>query len=172
MKRSRLSMTILIVAVIAGATLIASTAGGKTHAQPAPGSAVSLRQTSLGKVLVDARGRTLYLFAADKRNVSKLPAAGRAVWPPFSSATLPRATGGAAAARIGTVTGGRQLTYNGHPLYYYVGDHGSGQTRGQGLNEFGARWYALSASGAAITSAPKSLAPKTSGLPSYGSNGY
>jgi predicted lipoprotein with Yx(FWY)xxD motif len=173
MKRTRLPLPLLIVAVTAAVALIASTAGGKTQAQPAPSSAISLKQTSLGKVLVNARGRTLYLFAADKRNVSRLSAAGRAVWPPFTSAALPRATGGAAAARIATVNGGKQITYNGHPLYYYVGDHKPGQTLGQGLNEFGARWYALSASGAAITSAPKSVAPKASTPPTYGSSyGY
>jgi predicted lipoprotein with Yx(FWY)xxD motif len=171
MKRIRLSL--IIVTVTAAVALIAGTAGGKTQAQPASASAISLKQTSLGKVLVNARGRTLYLFEGDKRNVSRLSAAGRAVWPPFTSATLPRATGGAAAGRIGTVTAGKQITYNGHPLYYYVGDHKAGQTLGEGLNEFGARWYALSASGAAITSAPKSMAPTASTPPSYSSSyGY
>jgi predicted lipoprotein with Yx(FWY)xxD motif len=171
MKRIRLSLTTIVIAVTAAAALIASVAGGKTQARPAPGSAISLEQTSLGKVLVNARGRSLYLFEGDKRDVSRLSAAGRAVWPPFTSATLPRATGGAAAGRIGTVTGGKQITYNGHPLYYYAGDHKSGQTLGQGLNEFGARWYVLSASGAAVTSAPKSVAPKASTPPSS-SSGY
>ncbi len=175
MKRTRLSLPILLVAVIAAVAVIVSTAGGKTKAQPAvpAGSAISLKQTSLGKVLVDARGRTLYLFAGDKHNLSRLSAAGRAVWPPFGSATPPRATGGVVAARIGTATGTTQITYNGHPLYYYVGDGKPGQTLGQGLNEFGARWYALARSGAAITSAPKSAAPKASTSPSYSSSyGY
>jgi predicted lipoprotein with Yx(FWY)xxD motif len=175
MKQTRLSLSIFLVAVIAAAALIASTASGKAKAQPAvaAGSAISLKQTSLGKVLVDAGGRTLYLFLGDKHNLSRLSPAGRTVWPLFVSGTRPRATRGVIAARIGTAIGTRQITYNGHPLYYYIGDRKPGQTLGQGLNEFGARWYALAASGAAITSAPKSAAPAASTAPAYGLNyGY
>jgi predicted lipoprotein with Yx(FWY)xxD motif len=72
---------------------------------------------------------------------------------------------------VAGTTGVRQVTYNGHPLYYFVGDRNPGQTAGQGLNEFGARWYVLSASGAAVTSAPRTSASN----PSAGggaSNGY
>lgn len=65
------------------------------------------------------------------------------------------------AGDIGATAAG-QVTYSGHPLYYFVGDHNAGQTAGQGLNEFGARWYVLSTSGAAITSAPKPSAQGTS----------
>jgi predicted lipoprotein with Yx(FWY)xxD motif len=63
------------------------------------------------------------------------------------SATRPAAAGGARAGEIGTVAGAAgtaQVTYNGHPLYYFVGDRKPGQTAGQGLNQFGARWYVLS----------------------------
>lgn len=69
------------------------------------------------------------------------------------------------AGDIGTVrgaTGAAQVTYNGHPLYYFVGDHSSGQTTGQGLNQFGALWYVLSPRGAEITSAPRASAPSPS----------
>jgi predicted lipoprotein with Yx(FWY)xxD motif len=174
MSRNRLSLPILVVVIAAIVAVIASTSGASKTAVAA-GSAISLQQTSVGNTLADANGRTLYLFAGDKPNVSTLSAAGQAVWPPFTSATRPLAKGGAAAGQIGTITGAggsQQITYNGHPLYYYVGDHQAGQTVGQGLNEFGGRWYALSASGAAITSAPKaaaSSAPTGSGSSSnYG----
>ena len=91
--------------------------------------------------LVDANGRTLYLFEADRPNVSILSAAGQAIWPPFTATTTPRALSGAVAGRIGTVTqagGAAQVTYKGHPLYYYVGDHSPGQTSG-GRNFWRAR---------------------------------
>jgi predicted lipoprotein with Yx(FWY)xxD motif len=170
----RLSIPILAVIVAGAVAVIVSTSGASTKKTPAvpATSAVSLKQTSVGKVLVDANGRTLYLFAADTANVSKLSAAGQAVWPPFIAATPPKATGGVSAGQIGTVTGSNQVTYNGHPLYYFVGDKSPGQTNGQGLNEFGARWYALSGAGTAVTSTPKaapaSSSTGTSSTPSYG----
>ena len=161
MNHSRFSLPLLVVIVAAAIAVIVSVAGGTTKkAQPA-NSAISVEQTSVGKALADANGRTLYLFAGDKPNLSALSAAGRTYWPPFTSATKPLATGGAAAADIGTTAAG-QVTYDGHPLYYFAGDHNAGQIAGQGLNQFGARWYVLSSSGAAVTSAPKASGQGTS----------
>jgi predicted lipoprotein with Yx(FWY)xxD motif len=157
MTRNRLALPVLIVAVLAIAAVISATAGGtkKSQKTAAAGSVISLAQTPVGKALVDANGRTLYLFAADTPGVSRLSAAGQAVWPPFTASKAPAATGGAAVAAIKTIPSSKQVTYNGHPLYYYVGDRGAGQTAGQGLNQFGARWYVLSAAGTAITSTAK-----------------
>ena len=168
MNRTRLSLSVVGLVVAAGVALFVLAAGGSTtkaQSAVAANSAISVKQSSLGKTLTDANGRTLYLFANDKPNVSTLSPAGRAFWPPFTSTTKPLATGGAVANDIGTVSGAggaTQLTYNGHPLYYFVGDHQPGQTTGQGLNQFGARWYVLSTAGAAITSAPKTSAGSTS----------
>ena len=68
-----------------------------------------------------------------------------------------------------TPAGVKQVTYQGHPLYYYVGDSNPGSTRGQGLNEFGALWYVLGPSGNAITSAPStSAAAPAAPAASYG----
>jgi predicted lipoprotein with Yx(FWY)xxD motif len=175
---SRARFPILAVAVVAAAVIVvvAATSGASTNKASqavAAGSAISLKQTSLGQTLADANGRTLYLFEGDKRNVSTLSPAGKAVWPPFTATIKPQAMNGAVSARIGTVIsagGSAQITYDGHPLYYYVGDRGPGQTRGQGLNQFGALWYVLAGSGNAITSAPRSpaRAASGSGAPSYG----
>jgi predicted lipoprotein with Yx(FWY)xxD motif len=164
---------IVALAVAAVVAVVVATSGASTNTTAhsvAGGSAVSVRQTSLGPTLVDANGRTLYLFEADKPNVSTLSAAGQAIWPPFTSSTTPRALGGAIAGRIGMIRhagGPAQVTYNGHPLYYYVADNGPGQTRGQGLDQFGALWYVLAANGNAVTSAPSSPAPTGSGSTSY-----
>jgi predicted lipoprotein with Yx(FWY)xxD motif len=175
MNRIRLPLAIVVVIVAAAVAVIVATSSGNTKkAQPSvtANSGISLKQTSVGKGLADANGRTLYLFAGDKRGLSTLSAAGRAVWPPFTSTTLPQAGGGVAVSQIATVastSGGTQISYKGHPLYYYVGDHKPGQILGQGLNEFGGRWHVVSATGAAITSAPKS-APNTSTGSGYSSS--
>ena len=176
MSRTRFPLVAAVAVVVAAAiaVLVATSGASTTKSQPAvaAASAISVRHTSLGPTLVDANGRTLYLFEGDRPNVSTLSAAGQAIWPPFTATTKPRALSGAVAARIGTVThpsGGTQVTYYGHPLYYYVGDHGAGQTTGQGLNQFGALWYVLGPGGTAVTSAPTTpAAPSGSGAPSYG----
>lgn len=160
----RLSLAAAVVALAVAIAAVVSTSGSSARKGPtvAANSAISVRQTSLGKTLVDANGRTLYLFANDKPNVSTLSPAGRAFWPPFTATTKPAVGAGAVAGDLGAVTGATgnaQVTYNGHPLYYFVGDHNSGQTTGEGLNQFGARWYVLSPSGTAIASAPKASAP-------------
>jgi predicted lipoprotein with Yx(FWY)xxD motif len=180
LQRSRLTRTRLslpIVAVIAAAAIVAivATTGSSAKKTPAvaPNSAISVQQTSLGKTLTDANGCALYLFAADKPNASALSAAGRAFWPSCTAANKPSATGGAVGGDIGTVTsanGAAQVSYNGHPLYYFIGDHNPGQTTGQALNQFGARWYVLAPAGAAITAAPRagSSSSSTAGGATYG----
>src|ERR1700751_2376273 len=130
MKRSRLTSLILVAVLVAIVAVTATTSGGAQRKVRA-GSAISLRQTPVGKVLVDANGRTLYLFALDKPNVSRLSAAGRAVWPPFTSTTVPAARGGVSRTHIGRIAGSKQVTYDGHPLYYYVGDKRAGDISGQ-----------------------------------------
>lgn len=176
MSRARvLTPALALVIVAAVVAVFVATSGNTTKAASA--SAISVTRTSLGQTLVDANGRTLYLFEGDRSGVSTLSAAGRAIWPPFTAPATPRALNGASAGAIATIPGSGQVTYNGHPLYYYAGDQKPGQTTGQGLNQFGALWYVLSARGNAILSAPKSTstggagsggASSYSGTPSYG----
>jgi predicted lipoprotein with Yx(FWY)xxD motif len=172
MTRNRLALPILVVTIFAiVAVIVASSGGAKKTSQRtvAGGWSLSLAHTPVGNALVDANGRTLYLFAGDKPDVSRLSAAGQAVWPPLRSTTLPAAAGGASAGRVGTIAASDQITYNGHPLYYYVGDRQAGQAAGQGLNQFGARWYVVSGRGAAITSAaPNASASQLGTSPSSG----
>lgn len=174
MNRIRLSFAGLAAVIAAVLGIVIRTSGGSAKTSKpvvSPASTISLRQTALGKTLVDANGRTLYLFEGDKQDKSTLSAAGQAVWPPFTSSTTPRALGGASAGDIGTISGTGQITYAGHPLYYYVGDHASGQATGQGLNEFGALWYVLDRDGAAITSAASSSSSTSGGTGSATSSG-
>jgi predicted lipoprotein with Yx(FWY)xxD motif len=164
----------LTVVVIAAVVLVFAVTGGSAkQSRPAPsaGQTVGVRQTSLGKTLVDANGRTLYLFRGDRPGVSTVSSAGLAVWPAFTPTAKPHVTGGASSTLISTVTrpgASRQLTYDGHPLYYYVGDRHPGDTRGQGLNEFGALWYVLSPSGRAVTARPHTTTTNSTGTYSSG----
>jgi predicted lipoprotein with Yx(FWY)xxD motif len=175
MNRTRLPFGLIGIVIATFVVIILATTGtGAKTARPlvAPTSSISVKQTSLGNTLVDANGRALYLFQADKRDQSTLSAAGRAIWPPLTAVTKPAASGGVASSQISLIKGASgtsQVAYNGHPLYYYVGDGGPGQTKGQGLNQFGALWYVLSSAGTAITSASTTPAPASS---SGGSSGY
>lgn len=176
MNRTRASFGVIGAVIAVVIVVILATSGGSAKTPSArgvqavrtavpPASVISVRQTSLGKTLVDASGRALYLFEADKRDQSTLSSAGQAIWPPLTATTTPAGTGGALASQITLIRGAggkTQVAYDGHPLYYYIGDRGPGQTTGQGLNQFGALWYVLSPAGAAIKSAPSTPAPASS----------
>ena len=104
--------------------------------------------------LVGASGRSIYLWVADKSSKSTCSGACALNWPPVITKGAPSAGHGVNAADLGTTTrsdGSKQVTYNGHPLYYYVGDPTAGTTSGQGSDGFGAKWWLVAASGKAIT---------------------
>ena len=154
----RISLAVIATALVALAVVVAGCGGGSGYGgsasarPPASGSgaSVKLASTKLGKVLVDAKGRTLYLFEADKGPMSTCDGACATVWPPLEAAGKPTAGAGLDAAKVGTTKradGGSEVTYNGHPLYTFEGDSAPGQTSGQELDDFGAEWYALSAAG-------------------------
>jgi predicted lipoprotein with Yx(FWY)xxD motif len=127
--------------------------GARPAATPATAS-VATGRTKLGTVLVDGKGRTLYLFEKDKGSASSCYGACASVWPPLTSAKGV-ATGGLPAAKLGATKrtdGTTEVTYAGHPLYTYAGDAKPGQARGQGLDQFGAEWYVLAPSGHKIDS--------------------
>ena len=158
MRRNRPLSTALIAVILGlGVLGLAVSSGSAKKAPIGGGNTIGVKQTPLGGILVGAGGRTLYLFEADKPNVSTLSRAGLAVWPAFTTTGTPQAASGARAADVGTIarSGAKhQVTYSGHPLYYFVGDRQAGSITGQGLFEFGAKWYVVSPSGKAITSAP------------------
>jgi predicted lipoprotein with Yx(FWY)xxD motif len=157
MKRIAYTTAGLIAVLVTLATFAVSGSSAKTRSATSP-TVISIRHTSLGSTLVDGQGHTLYLFEGDRPNASKLSQAGFSVWPAFDAARTPVAKGGVIASKVGTITthGQHQVTYDHHPLYYYVGDQMPGDTTGQGLNQFGALWYVLSPAGAAIKGAPHS----------------
>ena len=123
--------------------------------KPAAGSSatVSVANTGLGKILVDGKGQTLYLFEADKGKSSTCKGSCASAWPPLTTSGTPTAGAGVIGAKLGTIRrsdGTSEVTYNGHPLYEYVGDQAPGQTTGQGSDDYGAEWYVLSRAGEKI----------------------
>jgi predicted lipoprotein with Yx(FWY)xxD motif len=124
-----------------------------THAAQAKGAVVSTAKTKLGRILVDSRGRTLYLFEKDRNGKSACSGQCAAFWPPLITHAKPSATNGAKASLIGMTKradGRMQVTYNHHPLYTFAKDKKAGQTNGEGLNVFGAKWYVVSPAGSKV----------------------
>jgi predicted lipoprotein with Yx(FWY)xxD motif len=131
--------------------------GGSSPTSAQSGVAtVTATTTTLGTILVDGSGRTLYLFEKDQPDQSACAGACAAAWPVDQTSGTPQAAGGVQASLIGTIQrsdGTTQVTYNRHPLYYYSGDGSPGQQNGQGQNAFGALWYVVAPSGEPVTAA-------------------
>jgi D-xylose transport system substrate-binding protein len=118
---------------------------GTTSAQPA---AVKVANSSLGKILVDAQGHTLYLFTKDSGTTSECTGMCATAWPPLMDA------------------GGQQVTRNGHPLYRFVKDTKPGDVNGEGLTAFGGSWFAVSPAGNRVSPpAPKASPPAAQPAP-------
>jgi predicted lipoprotein with Yx(FWY)xxD motif len=129
--------------------------GAKSQAAAPSASATTIgtRKTELGRILVDAKGRSLYLFEQDKGMASTCYGACATLWPPLTVSGSPKAGTGIVASKLGTTKrkdGKAEVTYNGHPLYYYAADQKPGDTTGEGVNQFGASWDVLSTAGNGI----------------------
>jgi predicted lipoprotein with Yx(FWY)xxD motif len=152
---------VYLTGVLAAAVLVLTAAVLTTGAVAAShtGAVVKLGRSNLGRIIVDSHGRTLYLFARDKRGKSTCYGTCASYWPPLITRGKPRASSGARSELVGTTPrkdGKLQVTYHGHPLYRFFGDGGAGQITGEGLNDFGGRWYAVSAAGSAVRKATNS----------------
>jgi predicted lipoprotein with Yx(FWY)xxD motif len=154
MTRSKLITFLATAAVV---PLIAVTAVTAAPAAPARAqtrsthtATVRVVHSRLGRILVNSNGRTLYLFKADSRRKSACFGACATAWPPLLATGKPTAGTGLTASKVGTITRSgreRQVTYNGHPLYLFIGDKKPGDVHGQGVTAFGAAWFALSPAG-------------------------
>jgi predicted lipoprotein with Yx(FWY)xxD motif len=135
-------LTLLLLRPVAGN---ASPTAGRTS--------VSTASTKLGRVLVNSRGHTLYLFGKDKNGKSACSGMCATFWPPLIASGKPRATAGVKASLLGTTKradGRLQVTYNHHPLYTFAKDTKKGQTNGEGVKAFGGTWDAVSPAGAKV----------------------
>jgi len=136
----------------------------------ASGHAIALCSTNLGRVLVNSKGHTLYLFKKDKGAKSSCYGSCATFWPPLLKHGTVTLGPGLKKSLLGTTrrrNGTQQLTYDKHPLYTYKLDTRAGQTAGQGVNGFGAKWWALSASGKAITKTTPTATGAATTTPTY-----
>ena len=109
---------------------------------------------ALGKILVDSKGRTLYLLTKDSGRKSACVGMCATPWPPLLTHGTPKAGSGAKASLLGTTPrsgGASQVTYNGHPLYTFIKDKSRGDTNGEGVSAFGGSWFAVSPAGARVS---------------------
>jgi predicted lipoprotein with Yx(FWY)xxD motif len=161
-----------VAGIALAATACSSGSGSNSTATPAASSAQPSSQAAApsssaagmtiglqsvsgipGKFLASGQGRTMYLFEADKSGTSTCAAACAAAWPPVTAAGMPMAGSGVEQSLLGTAKrsdGTEQVTYNGHPLYYFAADTGAGMAKGQGSKAFGAGWYVVDAKGSKI----------------------
>ena len=166
----RSTRTGLLVATAVPLVALALTAcgsGNGTTGPTAPGTTSSgpsatvnvATEGNLGKVLVDAQGRTLYLFQKDAGTKSACTGACAAAWPPLRATSKPVVGTALSASKVGTAArpdGKPQVTYNGHPLYLYAGDEDAGDIEGQGVTAFGGGWSALTPDGNHVSGQPPS----------------
>ena len=157
--RKPLSLVLAAAAVALVAFAVAGCGGGDDQASAAPSdsnasagsSTVGVTDVSgLGKILVDSKGRTAYLFEKDTGPKSTCSGACAAEWPPVTTSGKPTAGDGLTASMLGTTKrsdGTTHVTYNGHPLYQFSADNKPGDTAGQNVDAFGAEWYVLSPAG-------------------------
>jgi predicted lipoprotein with Yx(FWY)xxD motif len=142
-------MLILAVAILAvGVAAVAASASTGAHASG--GTTVKTAHTKLGTILVGPNGHALYLFEADKGGKSACSGQCAHFWPPLTTSGSPKAGGSAKSNLLGTINRGggvTQVTYKGHPLYYFLEDSSAGSTKGEGSKAFGAEWYVLASSG-------------------------
>jgi predicted lipoprotein with Yx(FWY)xxD motif len=149
MYRLKLLVALAAASAFASVTVVAALAGGVATV----GTKVAIAKSRIGTMLVDGKGITLYDFVQDKGTKSTCYGACAALWPPLLTKGKPVAGRGVRAALLGTTKrkdGKLEVTYNGHPLYYFVTDRKPGQTTGQGVNQFGAPWWVLSPAGKEI----------------------
>lgn len=149
-----------------GSSGSSSQSSSQSSSPPAAGAALTVRHTSLGDVLVNGSGMTVYLLTSDKPNQSLCDSTCLTYWPPVA-AIHPGAAKGVSAkvATTATTTGGQVATVGGWPVYTYVEDHAPGDVTGEGVKSFGGVWYAVSPSGQPVKAS-------TSGSTGGSSSGY
>ena len=149
-----------------------STAAAPASSAPASsgastgGTVIETATSSAGTFLVSGSGRAVYLWVKDTGDMSNCDGACAGAWPPVTTTGSATASGGAKASDLGTITrsdGSKQVTYDGHPLYYFSGDSGPGTATGQGSDGFGAKWWLVAPTGSDVTASVASFTASASG---------
>jgi predicted lipoprotein with Yx(FWY)xxD motif len=179
------------IAALVGVVMVVAGCGSSSSSSSAPapaptatnaaasggsskGVSVSLAKGSDGTYLAGASGRALYLWVADANGKSSCAGSCAKAWPPLLTKSVPVAAHGVQASDLGTIArsdGSKQVTYKGHPLYYFVEDTSSGMTHGQGSDNFGAKWWLVAPSGSAIKTGGSSASGGSSSSSSGSSGG-
>jgi len=149
--RSLLLGMLALVAVAGAASSSAAARAGQQADDTQAAATLTVRSTRYGRILFDGRGRALYAFTRDRRGGrSRCYGACAKAWPVYFAKGRALAGKGVRQSLIGTTRrrdGRRQITYNGRPLYYYVGDKSPGQILCQNVNEFGGTWLVVHPNG-------------------------
>lgn len=152
-----------------GASSTTSTTSTSGTSGPAGSGSIHVASTSLGRVLVDGAGRTLYLLTADSPGRSTCDRTCLSLWPPVAPPSTTTLAGISAAVGSATAPDGQKtVTVGGWPLYTYALDHAPGEVTGQGIVSFGGTWYALSADGTPV----KAASSPSGSTSSAGGHGY
>jgi predicted lipoprotein with Yx(FWY)xxD motif len=152
-----------------GAAGSGSPAGASSSSAAAGSSGSTVITTvssSAGTFLANGSGHAVYLWTKDSNGMSACSGACAGAWPPVTTTGPVTASGGAKSSDLGTITrsdGSKQVTYDGHPLYFFSGDSGPGMASGQGNDGFGAKWWLVSPSGSDVTAAVSSFTKSGSG---------
>jgi predicted lipoprotein with Yx(FWY)xxD motif len=139
---------------LCGLLVVLAAAPADAMAAKRKGKLIKVEDSRYGPVLFDGKGRSIYLFTKEKGSRSRCYGDCAAAWPPVLTRAKPRAGRGVDASKLGrTRRGGgrRQVTYGGHPLYYYVADTAPGEITCQDVFEFGGTWYLVGPDGSAVT---------------------
>jgi len=165
-------------AVVVGAIpllLVVAGCGGAIPSSNGGPATLKLTSSQDGRYLVDSQGHSLYLFEKDDGGESYCNGACAAVWPALETESKPHAGPGVDAAALGVIKrddGDMQVTYHGHPLYYYAADAGTpGKTKGEDIEQFGDGWYLVNAGGKSVESKSDSGSHSNSNNSNSGSNG-
>ena len=168
------ALAVLALTGCASSSKSASAAAGGTAsaavAAPSGPAVVATADGATGAFLTDGAGRSLYLWLGDSSSTSKCTSKCATYWPPLLTSGAPTANGMATSNLLGTskrADGTTQVTYAGHPMYYYAGDKSAGATSGQGVNAFGYLWWVVSPAGASITSGGSSPSASASARGGY-----
>jgi len=171
---SAFGVALLVAACSTGSSSTAaagssSPAGASSSSAAAGGSGSTVITTvssSAGTFLANSSGHAVYLWTKDSSGMSACSGACAGAWPPVTTTGTVTASGGAKSSDLGTITrsdGTKQVTYDGHPLYFFSGDSGPGMASGQGNDGFGAKWWLVSPSGSDVTSAVTAFTKSGSG---------
>jgi predicted lipoprotein with Yx(FWY)xxD motif len=168
----------LAAALLAACSSAASSSSPASSGGSAAGLVITTKTSSAGDFLVSGSGKTIYLWMKDGKDSSACSGGCASAWPPVTATGAVSAGSGVNKADLSTFTrsdGGKQVAYDGHALYYFVGDSGPGAVTGQGSDAFGAKWWLVNPAGTAITTAvtvPSGATPSAPASPVSGGGGY